>query len=308
MPGTRLSPLRENSRMGTDGSVATAAGHVATRDYGGGGVSIVYLHGQGMNVGVWDAVADAVGTGFRQVAFDLPGHGESYDVDRWDWDEVGAVIAAVARAHDLESPVLVGHSLGGMAAIRYAAAGGPAAGIVDVDGWAGPPLPDLLASRSHLLEAQLAMMDTFAAPFDAMLSMQRNAASAQGLNWDAAEPMVRRMFTVDAAGVARFAKKADQTRAVLDAMRVESFDLRGDAAGLACPLHYVGAEQPNLPPGMAPPEGLEEARQQLLTWLGSTDGITIETLPCGHNIPLILPAELAAIIARTASRFAEDPH
>lgn len=83
------------------------------------GPPLLLLHGGGQTRGAWGATAQALARrGFRAVALDLRGHGESdwaadggYSLDRFAAD-LRAVAATLARP-----PVLVGASLGGLASM-----------------------------------------------------------------------------------------------------------------------------------------------------------------------------------------------
>jgi pimeloyl-ACP methyl ester carboxylesterase len=88
---------------------------------GGEGPPVILLHGQGEYWAVWLKVLDDLVTSHRVIVADLPGHGDSLDLDgrlssdrvlRW----VDELIAATCDA----PPVLVGHLLGGSIAARYA--------------------------------------------------------------------------------------------------------------------------------------------------------------------------------------------
>lgn len=116
----------------------TAAGVVLVADAAGppGGAPVVFLHGGGQTRQSWGgAIRAAAAEGFRAVSVDLRGHGESgwspdgdYDIHRFA-DDVRAVVGVLGRP-----PVLVGASLGGLAALLVAAAPPPAlAGLVLVD-------------------------------------------------------------------------------------------------------------------------------------------------------------------------------
>lgn len=107
--------------------VTGPAGSLHVNDGGsgsGGGVPVVLVHGYGGNTEQWLAQLDHLRPGRRVVALDLRGHGRSsasagneYSVDAFASD-----IAAVVDSLKLDRFVLVGHSLGGAAAIAYAAA------------------------------------------------------------------------------------------------------------------------------------------------------------------------------------------
>jgi pimeloyl-[acyl-carrier protein] methyl ester esterase len=88
----------------------------------GRGRDLVLLHGWGLNLRVWDELADALARRFRVIAIDLPGHGKS------DWDARASTPAAQAwRVHETLAPLtqryaLLGWSLGGQFALDLAAA------------------------------------------------------------------------------------------------------------------------------------------------------------------------------------------
>lgn len=87
----------------------------------GTGTPIVFLHGLGSSRRRWDPVCDALPDGVRCVAVDLPGHGDSPDAGSDGASAVGAVHALV-DALGLHAPMVVGHSLGAIVALLYAAA------------------------------------------------------------------------------------------------------------------------------------------------------------------------------------------
>lgn len=105
------------------------------------GVPLVLLHGFGNDAHVWDDFAPAVAPHYRVLALDHRGHGDS-DRDpegRYGYDALVRDLEAVTAALGIERLVLVGHSMGGRTAIRFAAAHPERmAGLVVVD--AGPDL------------------------------------------------------------------------------------------------------------------------------------------------------------------------
>ena len=142
---------------------------VPTRDGGslhvlglGQGRPLVLLHGITLRAGAWRyqfALADR----YRIVAPDLRGHGRSVAGSAgYGLDPLAADLADVLERLDLRGAVLVGHSMGGMAVMRFAARH-----------------PDVLRDRV----AALAFVSTSADPvlgFSTGGSLRRLAAAVQG--------------------------------------------------------------------------------------------------------------------------------
>ncbi|MFE6334351.1 alpha/beta fold hydrolase [Streptomyces sp. NPDC057798] len=86
----------------------------------GKGTSVLLLHGAGANAGNWTNTVQALATGHRVVALDLPGYGESAPLDRSDPEATVAFLWRFVDAVGLGPQVLVGHSLGGLLALLMA--------------------------------------------------------------------------------------------------------------------------------------------------------------------------------------------
>lgn len=89
----------------------------------GAGPVMVFLHGINSDGTDWRPVIDRIGPGYRCIALDLLGFGESpkpVDIE-YSADEHARVVAATVRELGVkERFVLVGYSLGGDVAVRYA--------------------------------------------------------------------------------------------------------------------------------------------------------------------------------------------
>jgi pimeloyl-ACP methyl ester carboxylesterase len=123
----------------------TAQGRVATRtlaglaadDYGHSDdrAPLVLLHGLTFDRSLWRpslAELSRIDPGRRVLALDLPGHGAS---PGWPSYDVQSLADGIHRAVDeagLQSPVVVGHSIGGVIATAYAAQH-PTCGVINVD-------------------------------------------------------------------------------------------------------------------------------------------------------------------------------
>lgn len=92
-------------------------------DSRGQGPVLVLLHGWGLNLRVWDTLAEALCKRFRVLSVDLPGHGRS------DWHageatlagQVGQIRAALAPQLSACAYALLGWSLGAQFALQWAA-------------------------------------------------------------------------------------------------------------------------------------------------------------------------------------------
>jgi esterase len=97
---------------------------------------LLFLHGGALTAHTWDLVCLALRADFHCVAVDLRGHGDSEWSPTLDYgpDAHARDIGGLIEQLELGTPVLVGQSLGGLSAMKYAAraAHGPA-GIVTVD-------------------------------------------------------------------------------------------------------------------------------------------------------------------------------
>jgi pimeloyl-ACP methyl ester carboxylesterase len=91
----------------------------------GSGPPLILLHGVSLSAAVWAPLFTAL-SGWRLLAIDLPGHGLS-DPDRYRRGQVRQrareLIDDIFDALGLDEASVVGHSLGGMLALWYAATG-----------------------------------------------------------------------------------------------------------------------------------------------------------------------------------------
>jgi pimeloyl-ACP methyl ester carboxylesterase len=105
--------------------------------------TVVLVHGLGSSSHIWDLVGPLLGTrGFRVVALDQRGHGESDQPDSgYDFRSIVEDLAGFIDALALKPPlILVGHSWGASVVLNFAVAyPDRSAGIALVDGGTGSP-------------------------------------------------------------------------------------------------------------------------------------------------------------------------
>jgi pimeloyl-ACP methyl ester carboxylesterase len=123
---------------------------------GPSGRGIVLVHGGGAHSRWWDHIAPLLAAGRRVIAIDLSGHGdsgrrESYTIDGWAQE-----VLAVAADAGLDSPVVIGHSMGGIVTLRLAAmCGSRIEGAVVIDSPLRDQAPEEQAARRQHIFRQL---------------------------------------------------------------------------------------------------------------------------------------------------------
>ena len=112
---------------------------------------IVLVHGGAAHSRWWDHIAPLLANGWRVVSMDLSGHGDSGRRDRYSLDTwAREVMAVVTDAGVAASTVVIGHSMGGLVALRLASLAGSAiAGAVAIDSPVRDMAPEDRAARQH---------------------------------------------------------------------------------------------------------------------------------------------------------------
>jgi pimeloyl-ACP methyl ester carboxylesterase len=116
--------LQENARQARVDTVPPVAridsGPISALKFGESPPRVVFLHGGGQNAHTWDTVI--IGLGEPALAVDLPGHGRSAWRDDGDYGPKLNAIAVepVVRKLASDADLVVGHSLGGLTAMRLA--------------------------------------------------------------------------------------------------------------------------------------------------------------------------------------------
>ena len=82
--------------------------------------AMVLLHGASANGGTWREFAPRFADRWHVIAPDQRGHGRSPHAETYSFDLVADDLHGLLDASGIERAVLVGHSMGGVAAYRYA--------------------------------------------------------------------------------------------------------------------------------------------------------------------------------------------
>ncbi|WP_426954937.1 alpha/beta fold hydrolase [Muricoccus radiodurans] len=86
----------------------------------GAGSPVLLLHGIGGNGGLWGPVLPGL-SGRQVLAWDMPGYGQSAPLPQVTFPALAKALLALMDARGLEQADLLGHSIGGMIAIEFAA-------------------------------------------------------------------------------------------------------------------------------------------------------------------------------------------
>ncbi len=128
------------------GSVPSGDGVLISYQMAGEGpVSVLFVHGWSCDRSYWKEQLDYFAQGYRVVALDLAGHGDSgLNRDDWTLPAFGEDVAAVINSLGLKRVVLVGHSMGGPVIVETARiAPEEVIGLVVVDALQDPDAPGM---------------------------------------------------------------------------------------------------------------------------------------------------------------------
>lgn len=93
---------------------------LACNEYGEDGPPLIVLHGLFGSARNWAAIARALAETRRVYALDLRNHGASPQASTMTYEEMADDVAGFMSAREIESPVVMGHSMGGKVAMRLA--------------------------------------------------------------------------------------------------------------------------------------------------------------------------------------------
>jgi len=111
---------------------------------------IVLVHGGAAHARWWDHIAPLLTNGWRVIAPDLSGHGDSDRRPRYNLDTWAREVLSVSTDAGIAAPVVIGHSMGGFIALRMATLfGSQLAGVVAIDSPVRDIAPEETAARQR---------------------------------------------------------------------------------------------------------------------------------------------------------------
>jgi pimeloyl-ACP methyl ester carboxylesterase len=253
---------------------------------GGDGPPLVLVHGLGGTIENWRALAPSLAARHRVLVPDLPGHGGSGLLDEAPHvDALAEAVLAVAKAEGVGEAVWVGHSLGGVVALRAAALRPDAVRGLVLAAAAG------IGSASRAAHITLAVLGAarpgrLIAPYRNSLSRSRLGRRATFGWWGAADPAALEPELAEAflVGPARHTDTRQAGRALL------ASDPRTELDRVRCPCVCLWGASDNW---VRLEDGMEYARR-LRAPLRTIAG-------CGHLLIGERPDACLAAIERFVS-------
>ncbi|MHA5047783.1 alpha/beta fold hydrolase [Streptomyces sp. SD15] len=207
---------------------------LAVDDHGGEGPPLLLLHGAGRTLADWTAVAPLLVPHHRVLAVDLRGHGRSPS-GTWSLPRVLGDIETLLEEYGIPGALPVGHSLGGMIAVRYALEHPDVTpGAVNLDGYAWGRPDQYVGLDPEYVEQRLTQVREWAAatllreplPADGLkvLLAQRRAMSEQlGIPYELLEACLLRSVHTRSDGRLEF--RPERPHALEMLAEIESLDL-----------------------------------------------------------------------------------
>lgn len=239
---------------------------------------LVLLHGLTYDRRLWGPALrelDTIDPGRRLLNLDLPGHGGSRRRDSYRLEELAPVIREAVEQAGLQSPVLVGHSAGGILATIYASRY-PTSGVINVD---QPLLTEPFAQLLRIHEATL-RGPGYATVWDIMVAGMHTellASNAQQLLQTISDPRQDLLLGYwEEVLTASPTELADRIAAGLAALR-----------RTGVPYHTVFGQTPSA---------------EYQKWLADVlpDAVSTVLPDSGHFPQLAHPARFAGVLASTA--------
>jgi len=262
------------------------------REWSTQGPPIVLLHGLASSSHIWDLLAPRLAPGYRVIAIDQRGHGESDKPDSgYDFPSIVSDLHGLVEELGLSNFALVGHSWGGNVALQYAVTHPDfVSHLVLVDG--GFIDMQLREGMTWEVAEKRLAPPGIRMPFPAFVERLRNRLGSV-YNEDVRDAILGNVW-IDERGVVRPRLTRERHMLILRALwEHRPSQLYGK---VRCPALVIAAEAPDL---AADPDRLREKRRTValaeqrlararILWMRETI----------HDVPLQRPGELSQAIAQ----------
>lgn len=216
----------------------TPQGRTAYLDHGTG-PALVLIHGVGLNASVWAPQIEAFGSAYRVIAYDTLGHGGSaLPASAASLSGYAAQLHGLLDCLDVDRAVLLGHSMGALISILFAADyGDRVQAVIAANPVYRRPQAQLAVSRSRARELERGGPEATLGE-----ALRRWFGEAEGLDASRVDRVEQWLREADPRGYARAYRAFTEADPLID----------GRPAELTMPALFVtGALDPNSTPSMA---------------------------------------------------------
>jgi len=283
----RPTPILVAHAGGADGV------NLAVRDFGGSGRDLLLLHGLASTSHIFDLVAPRLTRGFRVVAYDQRGHGESSKPSsKYGFAHMTADAVAVIRGQDLRRPIVLGHSWGANVVLELGVREpGLVSGLILLDGGFGT-LRDGMDWKTA--KQALAPPPIAGTSIDQFLALVRGSMPADLEFTPEVEAVARSLVRVDRGGRVRPRLSQANHMRILRAMWEQ--DSLGLLRRVCVPTLVVATRRDTMEESELMVIAAKEAAE---TKIRQIDGVVrFEWIEGIHDVTLQHPAAVADLIRR----------
>ncbi len=262
----------------TTSVLRTEAVDLAYEDVGQGSPPVLFLHGFSCDRSDFVHQVTELSPRHRTVAFDQRGHGESSLArdGEYGFEATARDAIALCESLGLRNPVLVGHSLGGVSALRLAAMRGFASALILLDSTVEIP-PDVQAELCSYTERLDGLGDD-------QFSQEIEQYARSRMIDPSDDPDI-------AAQLVERAARVPKTAYVRGVRSIQQVDVAEMARAVTIPTLFIASSLPWLPP--------DRVHELAPSWfLGRTIG-------AGHFHHLLAPDQVNSMIRRFLDSIAQ---
>ncbi len=266
---------------------------LAVRDFGGSGRDLLLLHGLASTSHIFDLVAPRLTRGFRVVAYDQRGHGESSKPSsKYGFAHTTADAIAVIRGLGLRRPIVLGHSWGANVVLELGVREPRlVSGLILLDGGFGT-LRDGMDWKTA--KQSLAPPPIAGTPVDQFLAMVRGFMPADMEFTPEVEAVARSLVRVDRGGRVRPRLSRANHMRILRAMWEQ--DSLGLLRRVRVPTLVVATRRDTMAESERLVIAAKEVSETKIRHIGAE--VRFEWIDGIHDVPLQHPGAVADLIHR----------
>jgi esterase len=262
----------------TSGNVDISGLRFHYTDWGGDGPPLVMLHGLSGHARTWDHTAAALSGGYRVLALDQRGHGDTEWAPEYGFAPMAQDLLGFLDVLDLRDVTLMGLSMGGIVSFVFAAAHPERVSrlvVLDIG-------PEIAPAGATNVASALAAKDTFSSEDEAFA--RARAANARPTDERLRHRVSHNMRTLpDGTLTFKYDKALQNPRNLFDQTPEELWQAW---RAVSCPVLLVRGDDSDV-----------LAAETAQRMLAENPNVSMASVPdCGHSITLDNPDGLLAVV------------